>query len=247
MYLKKINRNIPEKFKNSFYENSLRPYMPEGISTSKSNDSAVLNIGEDFVSESNFGIIFNDSFYYFFNNFPESIDKTKVKISFLNIIKDYSDETALNAINNGSLNYFYNLFFTGALRNNINDYDSLLLRLNNEISKLDYTEDFIIVFKNSNGDVICKTKSSNAKNHIQSHVSFSLNIPIDDNTITETTGYSINDEIYCYYNNTFYNKEYLINLGLPSGSTAQVDVEYIAENINISPEDTKDYRHEIYN
>jgi len=85
MYLKKLNRNIPEKFKNSFYENSLRPYMPESISTSKSNDLAVLNMQEDFVSESNFEIIFNDSFYYFFTNLPESIDKTKVKISFLNM------------------------------------------------------------------------------------------------------------------------------------------------------------------
>jgi len=237
MTLPRRQFRIPEKNK----ESRLRKYIAEGYQyvNADKNKKQALVLQSTYNVEEHFNIIFDTSLY----NFLNFIIPPNKELQYF--------QTQFSAkIQRLDKNYFYREFKT------YRTVDVIKKLLNNEYDRYEGANDlkkiyaqklktydhflkFSLRFKDSSGNLYSETEPR-AASIIQPKKAYVLPVPMDDTSVVEKTGFDAAEEVYIYYYNTYYDKEYLLLIN-NDNITAALQSFFNITSIDISFADKYDF------
>lgn len=194
------------------------------------------------ISESACVVAFINVLYNFLNNIlTENVSTTQIKLKIYYLIYETANEDLLKVMRSVPVNIFFASFLQ-------NEYDNLIgLELSNDFKNTYYnllsankkTTEFTLRFKDSQGVLFAETIPQIGFD-MEDKSTFELRLPINDTTVTEKTGFNSNEQIYSFYYNTYYQKEYPIKMGVLSDNLV-ANINIIAASPQILEEYNKDF------
>jgi len=194
------------------------------------------------VTEASCALAFIDVLYNFLNNILiENITATRVKLKVYSLIYKNANDELIKAMRAISVNEFFVSFLQ-------NDYDNLIgEKLSSDYKDTYYnllsankkTTEFTFRFKDSQGVLFGETKPQIGFD-MEDKSTFELRLPINDTTVVEKTGFNSSEQIFSFYYNTYYQKEYPLIMGVLSDNLV-ASINLIAASPRILEQFNKDF------
>jgi len=203
--------------------------------------------GQQYVTEQTVGLVFTDSLYDFLNfKLRENKKVTEIKKRIaLGFVKN-SPAYVKQQFTYLPFNEFFNNFLDGVYDEHLSVDIANASResYNNLFISIHSFSNFTLRFKDAAGNLILQTAPVNGYALEKGHA-FSIDLPLDDTTTTVKEGYSTTEAISCFYYNTYYQKEYPIDLGLKSFEYAIARENWLVREIKIEDKHNEDFNPEF--
>lgn len=237
MTLPRRQFRISEKSK----ESRLRKYIAEGYQyvNADKNKKQALVLQSTYNVEEHFNVIFDTSLYDFLNFIlPPNKGLQFFQSQFLN---------KLHSLDRNYFNVEYQSYKRTEIIKKLlnNEYDKykgaadLKKIYVQKLKTFDRFLTFTLRFKDSLGNLYSETEPR-AVSVIQPKKAYVLPVPMNDTSIIQKTGFSETEEVYIYYYNTYYDKEYLLLVN-DSNISASLQSFFNINSIDISLADKYDF------
>jgi hypothetical protein len=205
--------------------------------------SFLVSDGQEAKTDRQGALAFVDSVFIFFRDtFVENQKVTEIKNTVVTRFIDSTSAQTKRDYKDLSFNVFFNNFLAGNYDSDLglDKANTLRTSYNNLYASIANFSSFTFRLKDSAGNLFLQTAPANSSELEGGH-SFSLDLPIDDTTITDKVGYTNNEAIYPFYYSTYYNKEYPISFNLNANQTARNRETWFVNSISIDEQYNKDF------
>jgi len=199
-----------------------------------------LILQSNYLVEEYFTLIFTSSLYDFLNiKLPAepNLSRYKTKFSKLLLENDYS--FYIETISRVGINLTIQNLLDGVygIDDNIEKLQYIYLE---NLRKFDEYNTFTLRFKDSSGNLFGETEPRGLS-VIKKNSAYSVTVLMDDTTVTEKTGFNQSEDVYIYYYNVYYQKEYLLSID-GGNITASLLSIVLAENVDTHISNKLDFK-----
>ncbi len=237
MTLNRTKGNLSQKVKSNIMTRINLVGLEYIDSTKFPKKSLILN--QSYLVEEYFNVIFTSSIYNFLNfKLPPDRQVKKYYNKFKNLLLKTNYNLFIKDISRKGISF--------TIKNLLNDTYGLtdnVLKLKNiyleNIKKFDDYTTFTLRFKDSSGNLFGETQPR-PMSVIQNNLAYTIPVLIDDATVTEKTGFNESEDVYIYYYNEYYQKEYLLSIN-GGNITAELLSVVLIEDVDTSAVNKLDF------